>query len=76
MGFSFGPSEGQRSRGLSGHFGGDVAVPGEGGRLLGRGGSGNAGFGGLGGGIGRTLGGGISVGADLCYTRLVCYNLT
>lgn len=73
-GFSFGPSEGQRSRGWTGSLGGDVAVPGEGGRLFGRGGSGNVGLGGLGVGVGPTVGGGISVGTDLCNTRLVCYN--
>ncbi|MGH9930846.1 MAG: RHS repeat-associated core domain-containing protein, partial [Pyrinomonadaceae bacterium] len=73
LGFSFGPSEGERSRGLSAQLAADAAVPGEGGRLLGRGSSGSFGPGSLGIGAGPTLGGGFSVGTDICHTRLVCY---
>ena len=73
-GFNFGPSEGERSRGFSGHLAGDIAVPGEAGRLVGHGGSGNVGLSGLGIGAGPTLGAGFSVGTDFCYTKVVCFN--
>jgi len=74
LGLALGPSEGQRSRGLSGQLGADIAVPGEAGKLIGQGSSGTVGFGGLGFGAGPTLGAGFSFGLDLCTTRLVCFN--
>ena len=73
-GFNFGPAEGERSRGWSSSVGVDAAVPGESGRLLGRGGGGSGGLSGLGFGFGPTLGAGASFGLDTCHISIVCYN--